>query len=75
VDASKISNGGTLGGIKITVRFPDKTTQSTTLYARSKGKYDIVYDNIGGSKMKKGTYYIKIQSYNGGNGYFTVKLK
>lgn len=74
VNASKIGYGsGSTGKLKITVYFPDKKTQYATLYAGNTGKYNIKYGTIGTNKARKGTYYVKVQSQGGANGYYTLK--
>ena len=44
--------------------YPNQAKYETSIYTVGKN-----------NKLAKGTYWIKIQSYNGGNGYFTVKWK
>ena len=76
VNAKKLSKSGNYSGaVKITVYFPNKKSQYTTLYAGRSDSWWIRYGTIGTKKARAGTYYVKIQSYNGGNGYFTIKWK
>ena len=75
VNAKKISGGGAYGKLKITVYFPDKKSQSANLYAGNSNEYSVTYGTIGTKKARKGTYYIKIVSSDGANGYYTLKWK
>jgi len=74
VNAKKMSDAGSIGGLKITVYFPDGSSRSATLYAGESDTFTITYGKIG-TKARKGTYRIKVQSSDGGNGYYTLKWK
>ena len=66
--------GNYSGGIRIT--FYDKRGKfgSRTYY---EGEYNNMLElyTIPGNKLRKGTYYIKVESINGGTGHFTLKWK
>ena len=70
----KLSGGGN-GGIKVTVINKSGSKFVDYIYP-NQAKYETSIYTVGkNNKLAKGTYWIKIQSYNGGNGYFTVKWK
>lgn len=75
VNAKKLSDGGSIGSIKITVYFPDKKSSYTRAYAGDSGPIKIKYGRIGTEKARAGTYYVKVESNDGGNGYYTLKWK
>ena len=75
VNGKNISGGGNYGKLKITVYFPDKTSRSATLSAGYSDSFSVTYGPIGTKKARKGTYYVKVVSENGGNGYYTLKWK
>lgn len=69
-----ISAGNSYGGLKVTLYDKRGSFGSRIIYPGE--SYTFKPYTIGkGSKLVKGTYRIKVQSYNGGNGYFTVKWK
>ena len=71
---AKINNGGNYGGLKVTVY--DKRGTIGTNYVRPGQTLTVKPYTLGkGGKLVKGTYRIKVQSYQGGSGYFTVKWK
>ena len=69
------SSGGGYGGIKVTLYDKRGTIVSRTIYPTDGSLTISLYTWGKNNKLVKGTYWIKIQSYNGGNGYFTVKWK
>ena len=75
VNGKKISGGGAYGKLKITVYFPDKKSRSATLSAGYSDSFSVTYGTIGTKKARKGTYYVKVVSESGGNGYYTLKWK
>ncbi len=67
-------SGSYTGGLKYTL-YASYDTGGGTIYD---GGREISYkpSTIGlGSKLKKGTYYLKVESYKGGTGYYTIKWK
>ena len=71
----KANGGGKYGGVKVTAYQNGKNMGSTKVSAYYNGT-DISLYTIGkGDKLTKGTYYIKVQSYDSGNGYFSLKWK
>ncbi len=62
------------GGIKISFYKGKKLYGSSTIYEGEKSNAFNPY-NASGNKLKTGTYYIKIQSVNGGSGHFTLTWK
>lgn len=76
VNAKKMSGGGSsLGKLKITCYFPDGKSSYGNLYAGTADQFKITYGKIGTTKALKGTYYIKVESQDGSNGYYTLKWK
>jgi hypothetical protein len=77
INANNMNGGGngTLGGVTATFVFPNGSSQTKTVYAGQTATISLYYDTYGSQKARKGTYKVKISSYNGGNGYFTVKWK
>jgi hypothetical protein len=76
VNAKKLCGGGSYsGGVKVTVYFPDGQSRYTVVYPGNYGNLYIRRDVYGGSKCMRGTYRIKVSSYEGGTGYFTLKWK
>lgn len=69
-----LSGGGSYGGLKITAYKGKKNIGSGTVYAGALHK-EFKISPVLGNKLKKGTYYIKIQSYKGGTGQYTFKWK
>ncbi len=78
VNASAIGTGGSgsySNNLKITVYFPKKGKQYTTLPAGKIGTYTVTSGRIGTKKARKGTYYVKIESQGGASGYYTLQWK
>lgn len=76
VNAKKMSSGGSYSAkLKITVYFPDKKSRYATLYTGNSDQFSVTYGTIGTKKARKGTYYVKVQSVDGANGYYTLKWK
>ena len=76
IDATKMSEGNSYGGkLKVTVVFPNGKTNYGYVYPGSIQKFKIWYGTFGTSKALKGTYYVKVQSQKGANGYYTLKWK
>ncbi len=68
----KLSGGG-IGGLKVSFYNSRFLISSRTIYPET-GSYKLQPYTFGkGKKLEKGTYWIKIESGYGGNGYFTVK--
>ena len=72
VVGTKITDAGGYGGIRVTAYY-GKASTYRTIYSDTKSTSIQLYNK--GTKLKKGTYYIKVESYSKGNGYFTVKWK
>ncbi len=72
---TKISEGNSVGGLKVTIYDKKRQIYTRTLYSDSKSLTVKLYTIGKKNKLKKGTYYVKVESYKGGNGYFTVKWK
>lgn len=76
VNAKKMSNGGSYSAkLKITVYFPDKKSRYTTISTGYSNSFSVTYGTIGTKTARKGTYYVKVQSLDGANGYYTLKWK
>ncbi|MBR2674916.1 MAG: hypothetical protein IKE52_05620 [Mogibacterium sp.] len=75
LDSTKMSYGNSFSSLKITVVFPNGKTDWTYFYPGSTKKIRVSYGPIGSKKAMKGTYYIKVQSQKGANGYYTLKWK
>lgn len=76
VNTKKMSNGGSYSAkLKITVYFPDKKSRYTTISTGYSNSFSVTYGTIGTKKARKGTYYVKVQSLDGANGYYTLKWK
>ena len=71
---TKISKGSSAGGLKVTIYDKKRQIYTRKLYPGAK-PLTVKLTSPSKKKLKKGTYYIKVESYNGGNGYFTVKWK
>lgn len=67
------SSGGGYGGIKVTLYDKRGSIGYRTIYPNDGTFKTSVYTLGKNNKLVKGTYWIKVESYNGGNGYFTVK--
>ena len=72
---TKLNGGGSYGGIKITTYNKKGKIGSQIITADAASSCFDIYTVGKKLKLAKGTYWIKIESYNGGNGYFTVKWK
>ena len=72
---SNLCNGSSLGGLRVTAYGKKGKIGSKIIYADAASSSFTLYTVGKGSKLAKGTYYLKVESYNGGNGYFTVKWK
>lgn len=71
----KTNGGGKYGGYKITM-YDKRGSIGTTYISSSHPSVTIKPYTLGkGNKLVKGTYRLKVQSYKGGSGYFTVKWK
>ena len=71
---ANICGGCSYGGIKVTLYDKRGSFGSRILYPGE--SYTFKPYTLGkGGKLVKGTYRIKVQSYKGGSGYFTVKWK
>lgn len=70
-----MNGGGNYGGLKITAYKGSKNIGSGKVSADTAKKSFIIRTNLSTKKAGKGTYYLKIQSYNGGNGKFSVRWK
>ena len=71
----KLTSGGSYGGIKVTLYDSRGVVGSTILTPSSPSVTIKPYTYGKGSKLIKGTYRIKVESYKKGSGYFTVKWK
>ena len=72
---TKLNGGGNYGGIKITAYNKKGKIGSQIITADTPSSCFDMYTVGKRLKLAKGTYWIKIESYKGGNGYFTVKWK
>lgn len=75
VNAGAVGDGGSYGKLKITVYYPKKGKQYVYLPAGKVGTYSIYSGKIGTKKARKGTYYVKVTSEGGANGYYTLQWK
>ena len=74
VITTSINGGGNYsGGIKVTVYDKRGNSTSRIIYPDTASITLKLYNR--GTKLTKGTYKVKIQSYKSGNGYFSVKWK
>ena len=74
VITTSINGGGNYsGGIKVTIYDRRGTSTSRIIYPDTASITLKLYNR--GTKLTKGTYKVKIQSYKSGNGYFSVKWK
>ena len=75
VDARKMSDAGSTG--KLAVTFYGARGQKLTDYVYGGSSKELSYYTIGlsGNRLKRGTYYIKVESKDCGNGYYTIKWK
>lgn len=70
----KANGGGSYGGLKAGFYQSGKTYPATTANCYNEdGKEIQLYTYGKGNKLAPGTYYIKVQKYSGGNGYYTLK--
>jgi hypothetical protein len=75
VNSMKMNGGGSSGGLKITFIFPDGVSKNATLPVGYKNVTFTLANNKGNILARKGIYRVKIESYSGGNGYFTLTWK
>lgn len=73
INTNKMTFGGNGGGVKFTVLFPNGGYLEQIQVAGQKTEYIVSYGESGADMLGKGTYYIKVESYNTGSGYFTLK--
>ena len=73
-DAAKMSGGGS-GSVKITAYFPNGNKQSVTARPGYGDTFYLRYGKVGSKKAMPGTYYLKVESKGGANGYYTLKWK
>ncbi len=69
---TRLNAGGNYGGIKVTIS--GKGSSSSRVIYDDTASTSIKYYNTG-TKLAKGTYYIKVQSYHNGTGFFSLKWK
>lgn len=69
---NKLSGGGNFGGIKVTFYY--KNTKSEYKLTSAYSNVTITPYNVG-KKLKKGTYYIKVESFDNGTGHFRFRWK
>lgn len=70
----KASGGGSYGGLKAAFYQSGKSYPATSVNCYGEdGKEIQLYTPGKGTKLAPGTYYIKVQKYNHGNGYYTLK--
>lgn len=70
-----LNGGGGYGGLKVTAYQGSRNIGSGTIYSDTSKKVFTITTTLSNKKASKGTYYLKIQSYNGGNGKFSIKWK
>ena len=71
---TKLTGGGNYGGIKVT--FYNKNSSFYKIISAGTGKATIQPYTIGsGEKLKKGTYWVKVESYKNGTGFFKMTWK
>ena len=70
------STGGSysIGGVQVTVYKGKQSIYSYFYYGKPSG-YIQPYNIYKGHKLSKGTYYIKVSKFHGGNGYYSLKWK
>ena len=70
----KSSGGGSSGGLKAAFYQSGKSYPATSVNCYGEdGKTIQLYTPGKGTKLAPGTYYIKVQKYSNGNGYYTLK--
>ena len=74
VNAQKMSAGGSSGKLKVTIVYPNGSKDSTTARIGYTNDLTVTYSTTYG-KANKGTYYLKVESVGGANGYYTLKWK
>lgn len=74
VNAQKMSAGGSTGKLKVTIVYPTGSKDSTTVKLGASNDLSVTYSTTYG-KANKGTYYLKVESVDGANGYYTLKWK
>jgi len=72
---SKNNGGGGYGGYRVTLYDKRGSMGSFSISDDTSSQTISLYTIGKNDKLVKGTYWIKVESYNGGNGYFTVKWK
>ena len=71
---TNLTGGGNYGGIKVT--FYNKNSSFYKIISAGTGKATIQPYTIGsGEKLKKGTYWVKVESYKNGTGFFKMTWK
>lgn len=69
---SKFANGNYSGGFRVTAYYGKASTWRIIKAGTGTTKIQL-YNK--GKKLRKGTYYLKVESYNGGTGYYTIQWK
>lgn len=70
----KASGGGSYGGLKAAFYQSGKSYPATSVNCYGEDSEEIqLYTPGKGTKLAPGTYYIKVQKYSHGNGYYTLK--
>ena len=70
----KANGGGSSGGLKAAFYQSGKTYPATSVNCYGDDGKEVQLYTIGkGTKLATGTYYIKVQKYSHGNGYYTLK--
>ena len=70
----KANGGGSSGGLKAAFYQSGKTYPATSVNCYGDDGKEVQLYTIGkGTKLAPGTYYIKVQKYSHGNGYYTLK--
>ena len=67
--------GGGYYGLKITAYGKKQKIGTVYSYESDASNVYTLYTYGKNGKLKKGTYYIRIESYSGGTGYFEIKWK
>lgn len=70
----KANGGGSSGGLKAAFYQSGKSYPATSVNCYGEDGKEVQLYTIGkGTKLAPGTYYIKVQKYSHGNGYYTLK--
>ena len=72
---AKCNDGGSYGAYKVTLYDKKGSIGTSYLYGDTASKTLNPYTIGKGSKLVKGTYWVKVESYTGGNGYFSIMWK